>query len=248
MHCARQVRGAADVGFFIDAQNFRGDATQSYPTWMQQIYTMQDLGGKPTRVDTGSSGIETQSRGGSGTGSEFGLNADCLRDHADAPHKCFLAPVARRYVKTPNFLFNSKFDSWQLNNELQVSTWPSPPALNTPHPAPFPLQLLTPNEPRHRACCRTRIRARPRSRPPSLSMATASSRRQVVRWGVCASLTTSYTSTPQAEESGRFVVSALSVGSAWCVRCGCGVGVAAHGRRSGIVLMAGSCPSLGGCS
>jgi hypothetical protein len=132
MHCARQVRGAADVGFFIDAQNFRGDATQSYPTWMQQIYTMQDLGGKPTRVDTGSSGIETQSRGGSGTGSEFGLNADCLRDHADAPHKCFLAPVARRYVKTPNFLFNSKFDSWQLNNELQVSRWPSPPALNTP--------------------------------------------------------------------------------------------------------------------
>ena len=47
--------------------------------------------------------------------------------------RCFLAPVLQRYVQTPYFIFNSRFDSWQLNNELQVpcmldNKYPCPPA------------------------------------------------------------------------------------------------------------------------
>merc|ERR1712110_104456 len=37
------------------------------------------------------------------------------------PHYCFMSPHMQEFIKTPFFMFNSKYDAWQLGNELQTS-------------------------------------------------------------------------------------------------------------------------------
>ena len=39
---------------------------------------------------------------------------------ARAPHLCFMSPHMVRFVRTPFFLFNSRFDAWQLAEDLRV--------------------------------------------------------------------------------------------------------------------------------
>jgi len=46
------------------------------------------------------------------------LSSHCLAEHAAAPHKCLVAEVNARYVRTPLFAWQSKFDADQLASSL----------------------------------------------------------------------------------------------------------------------------------
>ena len=48
------------------------------------------------------------------------LNNECLSYFKNEPHYCFMSPHMQQFIKTPFFVFNSKYDAWQLQNELQV--------------------------------------------------------------------------------------------------------------------------------
>lgn len=112
--CAK-VRGAPVVGYFLDHDNY-GHTTgvPDTPTWtranytarMKYIYTMQNMT----------------------FGADGGLAAACLQKHPTAPGLCFMSPHMQDAIKTPFFVFNSKYDSWQLNNELQTAFGPGTPA------------------------------------------------------------------------------------------------------------------------
>lgn len=72
----------------------------SYPTWMKYIYSMQNLTFSP----------------------DGGLTATCQEQFKTEPWKCFMSPHAQAFVKTPYFMFNSKYDAWQLTNILQTNS------------------------------------------------------------------------------------------------------------------------------
>lgn len=117
-----KVRAAPVVGYFLDADNFKhtngnesghgGPNTlewstpgtgANYTTWMKYIYTMQNL-----------------TFGGDG-----GLTHACQEKYPESPHLCFMSPHMSEVVDTPLFMFNSRFDAWQLENEFQ-SKWVTP--------------------------------------------------------------------------------------------------------------------------
>ena len=63
-----------------------------------------------------------------------GLASPCEAAYAAEPWLCFMAQHMQRFVETPMFLFNSKYDAWQLDNILQTggltnstSAWGSKP-------------------------------------------------------------------------------------------------------------------------
>jgi len=114
-----KVRSAPVVGFFLDVDNFKhttgnesghgGPNTPewstpgtgaNYTTWMKYIYGMQNLT----------------------FGSDGGLTEACQTQYPDAPHLCFMSPHMSTIIQTPLFMFNSRFDAWQLANEFQ-SNW-----------------------------------------------------------------------------------------------------------------------------
>jgi len=95
------------VGYFLDHDNYAhssGTPNQpswkqdNYTDWMKYIYAMQNLT----------------------FGSDGGLTAACRAKHPDAPHLCFMSPHMEDVVQSPLFVFNSKYDAWQLANELQT--------------------------------------------------------------------------------------------------------------------------------
>ena len=90
----QKVRAAPVVGFFLDHADFAHDSS-NYTAYMKYIYHMQAL-------------------------SAGALLPECLAAFPAAPHYCFMSPHMQRFVKTPFFMFNSKYDSWQLRNILQV--------------------------------------------------------------------------------------------------------------------------------
>eukprot|EP00937_MAST-01D_sp_MAST-1D-sp2_P006165 g6165.t1 len=115
------VRAAPVVGYFLDHDNFlhtdgfSPDHTSggpntaqwstpgtgaNYTAWMQYIYGMQNLT----------------------FGADGGLTAACEAKHPGAPHLCFMSPHMQDAIDTPFFMFNSKYDAWQLANEFQ-SGW-----------------------------------------------------------------------------------------------------------------------------
>ena len=112
----KKVRAAPIVGYFLDHDNFAHSTgypggpntpqwstpgtAANYTMWMKYVHGMQNL-----------------SFGGDG-----GLTAACQTKHADAPHLCFMSPHMQDVINTPFFMFNSKYDSWQLGNEFQ-SKW-----------------------------------------------------------------------------------------------------------------------------
>ena len=55
-------------------------------------------------------------------GSDGGLTEACELKHRDAPWLCFMSPHMQDSMETPFFMFNSKYDAWQLGNEFQ-SSW-----------------------------------------------------------------------------------------------------------------------------
>jgi hypothetical protein len=88
--------GTPFVGFFLDHSNFN-HGPQNYTAWMKYIVDMQNL---------------TKSDGASGGGS---LSSDCVAAFVGEEFKCFMAPHMQKFVKTPWFMFNSKYDAWQVN-------------------------------------------------------------------------------------------------------------------------------------
>lgn len=111
----KTIRGAPNVGYFLDHDNFKHTtgfpggpnspqwATPgtgaNYTMWMKYIYTMQNLT----------------------FGADGGLTEACQKKHPTEPHLCFMSPHMNDVVETPFFMFNSKYDHWQLLNELQTN-------------------------------------------------------------------------------------------------------------------------------
>eukprot|EP00440_Ansanella_granifera_P019850 gb/GFBE01021564.1/.p1 GENE.gb/GFBE01021564.1/~~gb/GFBE01021564.1/.p1 ORF type:complete len:442 (+),score=98.20 gb/GFBE01021564.1/:1-1326(+) len=111
----QKIRAAPVVGYFLDHDNFKHTdggrkpntaawsqpgTGANYTTWMKYVYSMQNLT----------------------FGADGGLTAACQAKHADQPHLCFMSPHMQDVIETPFFMFNSKYDSWQLGNEFQ-SKW-----------------------------------------------------------------------------------------------------------------------------
>eukprot|EP00927_Polykrikos_kofoidii_P041022 TRINITY_DN3495_c0_g1_i1.p1 TRINITY_DN3495_c0_g1~~TRINITY_DN3495_c0_g1_i1.p1 ORF type:complete len:442 (-),score=35.85 TRINITY_DN3495_c0_g1_i1:169-1386(-) len=96
------VRAAPVVGYFLDHDNYRHDAN-NYTAFMKYIHSMQNLT----------------------FGSDGGLTAACQSLYPAKPHFCFMSPHMQQLIRTPFFMFNSKYDAWQLNNELQTK-WTTP--------------------------------------------------------------------------------------------------------------------------
>ena len=104
-----KIRSAPVVGYFLDHDNFLHTAgtpntpswkQANYTTWMRYIYKMQNLT----------------------FGSDGGLTAACQARYPNEPGLCFMSPHMVTNIKTPVFVFNSKYDAWQLSNEFQ-SDW-----------------------------------------------------------------------------------------------------------------------------
>ena len=55
-------------------------------------------------------------------GFDGGLTKACEAKHPAEPGLCFMSPHMQDAIQTPFFMFNSKYDAWQLGNEFQ-SSW-----------------------------------------------------------------------------------------------------------------------------
>jgi hypothetical protein len=106
---ATRIVAAPVVGYFLDHDNYRHTTgtpntptwkQANYTTWMRYIYQMQNLT----------------------FGADGGLTAACERLHPLEPGLCFMSPHVVSVIQTPLFVFNSKYDAWQLANEFQ-SGW-----------------------------------------------------------------------------------------------------------------------------
>ena len=116
MPAGSKVRAAPVVGYFLDHDNFKHTngfpggpnspqwaapgSGANYTMWMKYIYSMQNLT----------------------FGSDGGLTAACQAKHPGEPWLCFMSPHMQDSIQTPYFMFNSKYDAWQLGNEFQ-SNW-----------------------------------------------------------------------------------------------------------------------------
>lgn len=48
------------------------------------------------------------------------LAPECIKAFPTEPHLCFMSPHMVKFIESPLFMFNSKFDAWQMSNDLQV--------------------------------------------------------------------------------------------------------------------------------
>lgn len=96
-NCAR-FRAAPVVGYFLDHADYRRDA-KNYTALMKNVYRMQNLT----------------------FGTDGGLMARCQEAFPDSPNYCFMSPHMQGFVETPFFVFNSKYDLWQLDYVLKTS-------------------------------------------------------------------------------------------------------------------------------
>lgn len=101
------VRGLADAGYFMDYVSVSGQST--YTPYMQ--------GGFKLWNSTG------------------GVNQNCIAayDLEDQWH-CIMAQYTYPHIQTPIFILNSKYDSWQLDNVLDLTCvpWDGTPAQCSP--------------------------------------------------------------------------------------------------------------------
>lgn len=113
----KKVAAHPVVGFFLDHANMAGSTgttgpnsqawsnisshtAANYTRWMEYVYTMQNLTFGP----------------------DGGLTEECRLQHPEQPHLCFMSPHMQDTIETPFFMYNSRFDEWQLLNELQTGT------------------------------------------------------------------------------------------------------------------------------
>jgi hypothetical protein len=87
------VRGMPVCGFFLDHGNDGFAPTNTtYPRRMEYVYNMQNASGF--------------------------LSSECQTAYGKDAWKCIMAPHAAWHVKTPWFALQSRFDQWQLGDEL----------------------------------------------------------------------------------------------------------------------------------
>jgi hypothetical protein len=99
---ASKVHAAPFTGFFLDHSNFKHSAG-TYTAEMEYVYKMQNLT----------------------FGMEGALTTACQAQHPTAPGLCVMSPHMAGFIKTPFFMFNSRFDAWQLANINQAG-WSTP--------------------------------------------------------------------------------------------------------------------------
>ena len=92
---AAKVVGEPVCGFFLDAGN---DGSQplnvTYPLRMKYVYNMQNASGA--------------------------LSRECQAVYGIDSWKCFMAPHAAKFIKTPWFALQSRTDTWQLGNIAMI--------------------------------------------------------------------------------------------------------------------------------
>lgn len=96
------VRAAPSCGYFLDHDNFQHDENNvmnNYPAMIKYIYNMQNM----------TSGVDG------------GILAACEDAYPESKHYCFMSPHMQRFIQTPFFMFNSKYDAWQLGNILMTN-------------------------------------------------------------------------------------------------------------------------------
>jgi hypothetical protein len=88
------VKAIADAGFFLDAKNWQGQY-HIRPLY-QYVFKMQNCSG--------------------------GVNSDCIAAaNPGEEWMCFFAQYTFPHIKTPLFVLNSAYDTWQLPNILQFN-------------------------------------------------------------------------------------------------------------------------------
>eukprot|EP00035_Acanthoeca_spectabilis_P032346 m.18374 g.18374 ORF g.18374 m.18374 type:complete len:573 (+) comp5309_c0_seq2:589-2307(+) len=97
-----KIRAAPFTGFFLDHADFAHDA-KNYTGRMEYVYAMQNMS----------------------FGSDGALAAACEAAHPETPGLCFMSPHMASTITTPFFMFNSRFDAWQLSNINQAG-WATP--------------------------------------------------------------------------------------------------------------------------
>jgi len=106
----KKIVAAPVVGYFLDHQTFANptgsQGTPNQPDWGQSSYTarMEYIYGMQNMT----------------FGEDGALAAACKAKHPESPGLCFMSPHMQDAIKTPFFMFNSKFDAWQLGNELET--------------------------------------------------------------------------------------------------------------------------------
>jgi len=105
-----RVIGAPDSGFFLDVPDWAGNP--SYTPLYQWIFKTQNA--------TGST------------------NQECVADQKPGEEwKCFMAPYALPYIRTPLFVFNAFYDAWQLQHIVKLPCLSNISACNATEMAAF---------------------------------------------------------------------------------------------------------------
>jgi len=114
MPATTRVVGEPVCGFFVDHGNdgFEPD-WYTYPNFMKYVYNMQNSSGS--------------------------LSTACQQYYGANAWQCIMAPHAVAFIQTPWFALQSRFDKWQLGNELFL------PCMNAqPYNPPFKNSTCTP--------------------------------------------------------------------------------------------------------
>ena len=91
-------------GFFLDHSDFAHDGG-NFTQHMRYMYSMMNLT----------------------AGADGALKPECIAAFLGEPWKCFMAQHMQRFIKTPFFMQQSKFDYWQLTNILALPSRPFHP-------------------------------------------------------------------------------------------------------------------------
>jgi len=96
------VHGLADAGYLLDHTTIKGE--DSIGSQMRSAFTLWNAY----------------------------LHPACVAANTQNPWKCLFAPQTYPYIKTPIFLLQGKYDSWQIQNILQISClgWVEEPKCN----------------------------------------------------------------------------------------------------------------------
>ncbi|CAJ1393416.1 unnamed protein product [Effrenium voratum] len=89
-----QVLGVPQCGFFMDQPNYKGQ--EFYTPLYKWVFETMGMIKSPS------------------------LHEACLTKYAEDPWKCFMAQYFLPFVQTPFFAVNSFYDSWQLQEILQL--------------------------------------------------------------------------------------------------------------------------------
>jgi len=93
----QHIVAAPNVGFFLDHDDYAHDE-KNYTAYMKYVYGMQNLTFGP----------------------DGGLHPACGAAFPESQHYCFMSPHMQRFVQTPLFVLNSKYDDWQIAEELHT--------------------------------------------------------------------------------------------------------------------------------